>query len=85
MVRWCSGLLAGGLAVLLVLLAGSWVGSAAAGSAGPGGQVVLGHLVAACCAVALQRVADRRRDPVGVAASVGVFVVAGCTAVFWLS
>jgi purine-cytosine permease-like protein len=84
-VRWCSGVVAGGLAVLLVLLAGSWVGSAAAGSAGPGGVVVLGHLVAACCAVVLQRVADRRRDRTGLAASVGVLVVAGCTAAFWLN
>jgi uncharacterized membrane protein len=76
--------LTGGLAILLVVLVGSWVASMAAGTPGPGGLVLLGHLVAAAIAAGLQSVADRRGDRVGLAAAVGVLVVAVVVGlIFW--
>ena len=83
--RGVSGLIAGGLVVVFLILAGSWVGSAAAESSGPGAPIVAAHLVAAIAAVVLQRQADRREDGLGAAASVGVLVVAGFAGVLWLS
>jgi hypothetical protein len=83
--RGVSGLVAGGLVVLLLILAGSWAGSAAAESAGPGAWIVIAHLVAATAAIILQRQADRREDRLGVAAAVGVLIVAGFAGVLWLN
>jgi hypothetical protein len=85
MLRGVSGLVAGGLVVLLLVLAGSWAGSAAAESSGPGTMIVVAHLVAAITAVALQRQADRRDDGLGAAAAVGVLLVAGFAGAVWLS
>jgi hypothetical protein len=83
--RGVSGLVTGGLVVLLLILAGSWVGSVAAESTGPGVPIVVAHLIAAGGAVLLQRQADRREDGFGVAASLGVLVVAGFAGLLWLS
>ena len=46
--------------------------------------MLIGHLVAAAVALALQRVADRRADRVGLAASVGVLLVLALVGfLFW--
>ncbi|HEY4005247.1 MAG TPA: hypothetical protein VGM60_08705 [Pseudonocardia sp.] len=84
--RGCSGALAAGLAILLVVLLGSWVAAVAAGTPGPGGLVLLGHTAAAGLAGVLQRVADRRRGPAGLFAAAGVAALtAGVVSVFWWS
>lgn len=84
LLRGCSGLLTGGLAILFAVLVGSWVASMVVGTPGPGGSVLLGHLGAVGAAAGLQRVADRRRDRFGVFAAIGVVVIGVLVAlVFW--
>ncbi|WP_051342929.1 hypothetical protein [Pseudonocardia spinosispora] len=86
LLRGLAGALTAGLAVLLVVLIGSWVAGVAAGTRGPGGLMLGGHVAAVCAAVVLQRVADRRGDGVGAAAAVGVLAVTAVVViVFWWS
>jgi hypothetical protein len=83
--RGLSGVLTGGLAILLMVLVGSWVASALAGTPGPGAELLVGHLVAAGLAAWLQRVADQRSDTAGLVASCAVLLVAVVVAlVFWM-
>lgn len=75
-VRRLSGLLAGGLVALaLVVGAAQWLATAS-GRPGPGVLTVVGHLTAALAAVALQLVAERVRGRPATLASAGVLVVA---------
>jgi hypothetical protein len=70
--------------VLLAVLLGCWAGSAAAGTPGPGLPMLVGHAVAVGLALALQRVADRRADRVGLLAAGGVLAVTVLVGVlFW--
>ena len=67
--------MAAGLGVLVAALLGAGLLALLVGQPGPGVPMLLGHLVAAIVALTLQRVADRRDDRVGRAASVGVLLV----------
>ncbi|MGH3935193.1 MAG: hypothetical protein ACRDS1_09490 [Pseudonocardiaceae bacterium] len=74
--RGLSGLLAGGLVGLaIVVCAAQWLGGTL-GRPGPGMAEVVGHVVAALAAVVLQMVADRLRGPSAALASGSVLVVA---------
>jgi hypothetical protein len=81
--RALGGALAAGLVVLAATLLVAWGVAAAHGEPGPRARLLLGHLVAAALALALQRVADRRAGPVGWAASGGVVLVAAAVLVFF--
>jgi hypothetical protein len=70
-----SGALCAGLVVLAVALVGAWLVAVLSSDPGPRGALVAGHAVAAVAAVALQRVVDRRADPIGWLAAGGVLVV----------
>lgn len=74
--RAFSGTLCAGLAVLAVALVGAWLAARADGDPGPGATLVIGHLVAAAMAIALQWVAERRADRAGGLAAGGVVLVA---------
>jgi len=82
--RESSGALALGLCVLAAVVLGFQVVAWLRGAPGPGPLPVVGHLVAAGLAVLAQWFADRRRDRVGTAAVVAVFVI-GAVALwlFW--
>lgn len=82
--RALGGALTAGLAALALVLVGVWLAAVAHHQPGPGAPMLLGHLVAAAVAIALQRVADRRGDRVGLAASVGVLLVLALVGfLFW--
>lgn len=75
-IRGLSGVLAGGLVALaIVVCAAQWlVGTS--GRPGPGMAAVTGHVVAALAAVALQLAAQRSRGRGAVLASWSVLVLA---------
>ncbi len=75
--RGLSGVLAGGLVVLVVVLVVAWVVAAREGSPGPGAAMLAGHVVAAAVAVAVQVYADRTPGPRGTLAALGVVVLIG--------
>ncbi len=74
--RGLSGVLAGGLVVLAVVVCVALWLSGASGRPGPGTAAVVGHVGAASVAVVLQLVADRSRGPLAVAASGLVLLIA---------
>ena len=74
--RGVSGIAAGGLVALFVVLLVGWVLTTRTGTAGPGAAMLVGHGIAAAAGVAGQVVADRRADRVGALAAAGVVVVA---------
>lgn len=79
-----SGTLCAGLVVLAVVLVGAWLIAVLSGDSGPRGVLVAGHAAAAVVAVGLQRVADRRANPVGWLAAGGVLLVTVLVGlVFW--
>ncbi|MCX5043728.1 hypothetical protein OG921_11180 [Aldersonia sp. NBC_00410] len=79
--RAFTGLLAGGLVVLTLVVIGSAVFGDDHGLAGPGGVSIGGHVIAAIVAVAAQIYADRKR---GLAAFVACLVVLVTTGLlFW--
>lgn len=85
LLRGLSGVTAGGLVALFVVLLVGWLLTTRTGTAGPGTGMLVGHGLAAAGAVAGQVVADRRRDGVGTLAAavvlaVGVAVLCG----YWL-
>ncbi len=74
--RGLSGLLAGGLVVLaIVVCVVQWL-AGTSGRPGPGMPVVVGHVVAALAAVVLQLMVDRLRGPLAALASGSVLVIA---------
>ena len=74
--RGLSGMLAGGLVVLaIVVCLAQWL-AGGSGRPGPGMAGVVGHVVAALAAVALQVAADRLRGPSSALASGSVLVIA---------
>lgn len=80
--RGFTGSLAVGLVALLLLVLGAQAIGWGTDSEGPGLPHVVGHLTGAVAALALQRIADRRRGtPAGLA---GLGVVAVALAVLWL-
>lgn len=81
--RGVSGSLTAGLVVLALGLVGVQFWQSGQGQPGPQWPVVIGHLGAAGVALALQWAADRRRDPYGVLAAVGVFLVVTVTLWNW--
>lgn len=84
LLRGLAGALTAGLAVLMVVLLGSWVAGIAAGTRGPGVLMLGGHIATVALAVLFQRVVDRRSDWVGFAAATGVLVLATVVViVFW--
>ncbi len=79
--RGLSGLLSGGLVALAIAVcAAQWL-AGTSGRPGPGMAEVVGHVVAALVAVALQVVADRLRGLSVALASGSVLVIAA--GVFW--
>lgn len=79
--RFLSGTVSAALVLLALVVAGA---SLAAGDRpGPGVGAIVGHAVVAVAALAMQFVADRRRDPVGVLAALLVFPLAAATLWFW--
>jgi hypothetical protein len=79
--RELSGVLAGGLVALaIVMCLAQWL-AGNSGSPGPGAAVVVGHLLAALVAVVLQVAAERSGGRTAVLASWSVLVLAA--AVLW--
>lgn len=79
--RGLSGVLAGGLVALaIVMCLAQWL-AGNSGSPGPGAVVVVGHLLAALAAVVLQVAAERSGGRTAVLASWSVLVLAA--AVLW--
>jgi hypothetical protein len=79
--RKLSGLLAGGLVALaIVVCLAQWL-AGSSGVRGAGSAAVVGHLTAAAVAVALQLAAERSRGPAATLASWSVLVLAA--AVLW--
>ncbi|GJF03648.1 hypothetical protein [Pseudonocardia sp. D17] len=74
--RGLSGILAGGLVALFVVLLVGWAVTTRTGSPGPGTGMLVGHGVAAVVGVVAQVTADRRRDRIGLLASLLVLAVA---------
>jgi hypothetical protein len=86
LLRGLSGLLAGGLVVLVVVLCVGWVIAVRTGTTGPSASVVVWHVVAAAAAVVGQVYADRHHDVGGAAAAFGVIGVASAlVALQWLA
>lgn len=81
--RGLTGSLAAGLVVLALGLAGVQIWSGMNGKFGPGVGVVIGHFVLGGVAVALQAVADRRRDLTGGLSALGVAVVVFGALTYW--
>lgn len=83
--RGVSGVFAGGLVGLFLVLVIAWVLTTRTGSPGPGTPMLVGHGVAAGVAVAGQLVADRRADRTGTLSAVAVVIVGlAVPAFFWL-
>ncbi|WP_214364358.1 hypothetical protein [Pseudonocardia sp. H11422] len=83
--RGLSGVLAGGLVVLALVLLAGWLVTTRTGSPGPGTGMLIGHGVAAAAAAVAQVVADRRNGRPGALAALAVLVVsAAVLAVYWL-
>lgn len=84
--RGLSGLFAGGVVVLALVLVGAAVISGRDGSPGPGALTLAVHSVAALAAVVIQVYADRHDDPRGTLASIGVLGITAAVLAFeWLS
>ena len=85
LLRDLSGVLAGGLVALTLVLLAGWFYADRAGLPGPGQGVVVGHCVAAVAVVIAQIWVDRRRDRIGTlgAAALAALVVVGL-ALVWL-
>lgn len=84
--RAFAGVLAGGLVVLVVVLAVGWFAADRAGTPGPGPGTLSWHGAAAVAAVLTQRYADRRAGATGAAAALGVCVItAAVLAAQWLA
>lgn len=81
--RGLTGSLAAGLVVLAVTLVGVQIWADAHGKPGPGLGVVIGHFAPAAVAVALQALADRRRDLVGGVSALGVGISVLATLTYW--
>jgi hypothetical protein len=74
--RGLSGLLAGGLVMLaIVVCVAQWL-AGTSGRPGPGMSAVVGHVIGALVAVVLQRVADRSRGLLAALACGSVLVIA---------
>ena len=73
--RWCSGVLAGGVVVLAGVIAVVAYLSSDRDFPGPGGESVAAHVAGAEVVVGLQVVADRRRGGTAALASTAVFAV----------
>ena len=74
--RGLSGVLAGGLVVLLAALGVAWYLAGLEGSPGPGTGMLVWHLVAVVVAVPAQLYADRRAGPRGTTAALAVLATA---------
>jgi hypothetical protein len=74
--RALSGVLAGGLVALAVVICTAQWLAGTSGRPGPGAATVVGHVVAALATVALQLAADRLRGQIAVLASGSVLVIA---------
>jgi hypothetical protein len=85
MLRGLSGVLAGGLVALTLVLLAGWFYADRLGLPGPDRGVVVGHVVAAVVVVVAQVWVDRRPDRTGTlaAAALAALVVAGL-AFAWL-
>jgi predicted permease len=73
--RGFTGVLAGGLVVLVLALLAAWAVAERVGTPGPGLNTLVWHGAAAVAAVLAQRRADRRRGAPGVWAAVAVLVI----------
>jgi hypothetical protein len=83
--RTLSGVLAGGLVALALVLGAGWFYADRTGSPGPGTGMLVGHAVAAALAVGAQWWVDRRRDRAGtLAAAALVVAVSVGLALEWL-
>lgn len=84
--RGLSGVFAGGVVVLALVLVGAAVISGRDGAPGPGALTVAVHVAAAVAAVVIQVHADRHDGPRGTLASVGVLGITAAVLAFeWLS
>ena len=84
--RGFTGLLAGGLVVLVVALGVAWVVAERTGAPGPGIATLAWHAGAAIAAVIAQRQADHRAGGPGILAAVAVIVITGVLlATQWLA
>jgi hypothetical protein len=81
-VRGISGVLAGGLVALFVVLLVGWAVTTRTGSPGPGLAMLVGHGLAAVAAVVLQVLADRRRRVLAPFVVIAVAVAVLCG--YWL-
>jgi hypothetical protein len=72
-----TGLLAGGLVVLALVMVGTQVYSGVHGMPGPGTLTISAHVGAAVLAVVLQRFADRRVGSMRRLCCVGIVVITG--------
>ena len=85
LLRGLSGLLAGGLVVLALVLAGAWFLAQQRALAGPSVLTVTGHVTAAVGAVLLQWRADRVRGLPAAGLALGVVALTAVVlAVQWL-
>jgi hypothetical protein len=85
LLRGLSGLLVGGLAALALVLVAGWVYADRTGLPGPGIGMLLGHGLAAAVAVVAQAWVDRRTDPGGTLAAIGLAVlIVGGLMLVWL-
>lgn len=83
--RVLTGLLAGGLVVLLIALGVAWFVAGRAGAPGPGPGLLAWHAVAAVVAVLAQRHADRRPGRDGTPAALAVLgVTVAVLAFLWI-
>lgn len=73
--RGFSGVLAGGLVVLVLALGAAWVVAERNGTPGPGASTLLWHAGAAFVAVLAQRQADRRPGAAGTVAALAVVAI----------
>jgi hypothetical protein len=84
--RGLSGLLAGGLVVLLVVLCIAWYIADRSGTSGPGASTLAWHAVAAVAAVLAQRHADRHRGAAGaVTACIVIAITVALLTAEWLA
>ena len=84
--RAVSGVLAGGLVALLLVLGAAWFVARQTGTPGPGPDILAWHAAAAVVAVLAQRHADRHPGAGGpLAALVVTAVAAAVLAVLWLA
>lgn len=86
LLRGLSGVFAGGLVVLAVVLVGAAVIAGRDGTPGPGTLTLVIHVAAALAAVVVQVYADRHDTPRGRSAALGVLGITVAVLAFeWLS